>query len=108
VLLDTRRERKKGKRVILKGQIIVSRDSIIQEVKKIDREAEEKKEKKGKTKKKVIVVSSDKEEEDSDDELLNQNFEISVILGVILIHRIEVQKLVYFTYRSTTPTTILP
>jgi hypothetical protein len=68
-LLNTHREKKKGKRVILKGQIIVSRDSIIREVEKIDREAAEKKEKKGKIMEKVIVVSSEEEEEDSGDEL---------------------------------------
>jgi hypothetical protein len=47
-LLNTRKERKKGKRVVLKGQIVVSRDSIIREVERIDKEAEEKKVKKGK------------------------------------------------------------
>jgi hypothetical protein len=68
-LLNTRRERKKGKRVILKGQIIVSRDSIIREVEKIDRETLKNKEKRGKNKKKVVVVSSDEEEEESKNEL---------------------------------------
>jgi hypothetical protein len=36
VLLDTRRTRKSGKRVILKDRIIVSRESIQREVEKID------------------------------------------------------------------------
>jgi hypothetical protein len=69
MLLNTRKERKKGKRVVLKGQIIVSYDSIIREVKRIDKEVEEKKEKKGKKTQKVMVLSSDSEEEESEDKL---------------------------------------
>jgi hypothetical protein len=45
-LLNTRRERKKRKRVILKGQIIVSRDSIIRDVGRIDSSDEEEEESK--------------------------------------------------------------
>jgi tartrate dehydratase beta subunit/fumarate hydratase class I family protein len=69
VLLNTRKERKKDKRVILKGQIIVSRDSIIREVERIDKEAEDKKDKKGKKTQKVVVLSSDSEEKESEEEL---------------------------------------
>jgi hypothetical protein len=46
VLLDTYRTRKSGKRVILKDQIIISRESIQREVEKIDNQSSEKKKKK--------------------------------------------------------------
>jgi hypothetical protein len=68
-LLNMRKTYKKGKRVILKGQIIVSRDSIIRKVERIDKEAKEKREEKDKEKKKIMVLSSDSEEEESDNEL---------------------------------------
>ena len=45
-LLNTRRIRKKGKRIILSGQIIVTQESIIREVERIDKEALERREKK--------------------------------------------------------------
>jgi hypothetical protein len=69
VLLDTRRTRKSGKRVILKDQIIVSRESIQREVEKIDNQTSVKKKKKGKQRAEVVVVSSEDEETDTADEL---------------------------------------
>jgi hypothetical protein len=54
-LLNTRKIRKKGKRVVLKGKIIVSRESIQRELEKLDKEAEEKKKKKGKKTKGIVV-----------------------------------------------------
>jgi hypothetical protein len=69
VLLDTRRTRKSGKRVILKDQIIVSRESIQREVKKIDNQTSVKKKKKGKQRAEVVVVSWEDEETDTADEL---------------------------------------
>jgi hypothetical protein len=46
-LLNTRKTRKNGKRVVLKGKIIVFRESIQMELEKLYKEAEEKKQKKG-------------------------------------------------------------
>jgi hypothetical protein len=69
VLLDTRRTRKSGKRVILKDQIIVSRESIQREVEKIDNQTSVKKKKKGKQRAEVVVVSSEDKETDTADEL---------------------------------------
>ena len=60
----------KGKRIILSGQIIVTRQSIIREVERINKEALERREKKGKirskSKKYVIKILSEKEEEEED------------------------------------------
>jgi hypothetical protein len=69
VLLDTYRTRKSGKRVILKDPIIISRESIQREVKKIDNQTSVKKKKKGKQRVKVAVVSSEDEETDTVDKL---------------------------------------
>jgi hypothetical protein len=68
-LLNRRRERKKGKRVALKGKFLLSKDEILEVVKNIEKEAKEKKSKKGKNKKIEIIISSDSEEEESLDEL---------------------------------------
>jgi hypothetical protein len=51
-LLNTRKIHKKGKRVILKGKIIVSRESIQRGLEKLDKEAEEKSKKRAKRQKK--------------------------------------------------------
>jgi hypothetical protein len=69
VLLNTRRTRKSGKRVILKDRIIVSRESIQREVEKIENQTSIKKKKKGKQHAKVVVISSEDEETDTADEL---------------------------------------
>jgi hypothetical protein len=69
VLLDTYRTRKSGKRVILKDRIIISRETIQREVKKIDNQTSVKKKKKGKHYVKVAVVSSEDEETDTADKL---------------------------------------
>jgi hypothetical protein len=69
VLLDTYRTRKSGKRVILKDRIIISRETIQREVKKIDNRTSVKKKKKGKHYVKVAVVSSEDEETDTADKL---------------------------------------
>lgn len=73
-ILNQRRIRRICKRVILKDQIIVSREAIIEEVEKIDQIALEKKENKGKGrgkgKKRVIkILSEEEEEEESKDKL---------------------------------------
>jgi hypothetical protein len=68
-LLNRRRERKKDKRVALKGKFLLSKDEILGVVKNIEKEAKEKKNEKGKNKKIEIIISSDSEEEESLDEL---------------------------------------
>jgi hypothetical protein len=68
-LLNRRRERKKGKRVALKGKFLLSKDEILEVVKNIEKEAKEKKSKKGRNKKIEVIISSDSEEEESLDEL---------------------------------------
>ena len=68
-LLNRRRERKKGKRVALKGKFLLSKGEILEVVKNIEKEAKEKKNKKGKNKKIEVIISSDSEEEESLDKL---------------------------------------
>jgi hypothetical protein len=69
VLLDIRRIRKSSKRIILKHQIIVSWESILREVKKIDNQTSGKKEKDGKMRVEVVVVSSEEDNIDIVDKL---------------------------------------
>jgi hypothetical protein len=68
-LLNRRRERKKGKRVALKGKFLLSKDEILEVVKNIEKEAKQKKGNKGKNKKIEVIISSDSEGEESLDEL---------------------------------------
>jgi hypothetical protein len=68
-LLNRRRERKKGKRVALKGKFLLSKDEILKVVKNIEKEGKEKKSKKGKNKKIEVIILLDSEEEESLDEL---------------------------------------
>jgi hypothetical protein len=68
-LLNRRRERKKGKRVALKGKFLLSKDEILEVVKNIEKEAKEKKGNKGKNKKIEVIILSDSEGEESLDEL---------------------------------------
>jgi hypothetical protein len=55
-LLNRRRERKKGKRVALKGKSLLSKDKIFKIVKNIEKEGKEKKSKKGKIKKIEVII----------------------------------------------------
>jgi hypothetical protein len=68
-LLNRYRERKKGKRVALKGKFLLSKDEIFKVVKDIEKEAKVKKSKKGKNKKIEIIILSDSKEEESLNEL---------------------------------------
>ena len=68
-LLNRRHERKKGKRVALKGKFLLSKDEIFKVVKNIEKEAKEKKSKKSRNKKIEVIISSASEEEESLDEL---------------------------------------
>ena len=68
-LLNTRKKRKTGKRVAIEGRVILSRDSILREVEKVEKVVKEKKAKKSKKKAPIVLSSSEEEEEDSEDKL---------------------------------------
>ena len=68
-LLNARKKRKIGKRVVIEGRVILSRDSILRKVKKAEKVIKEKKAKKGKKKAPIVLSSSEEEGEDSEDEL---------------------------------------
>jgi hypothetical protein len=69
VLLNTRKTRKKGKRVALKGKNLLTREDILKVVRDLEEETKKKKTKKGGKKTKYILISSEEEEEESVDEL---------------------------------------
>jgi hypothetical protein len=69
VLLNTRKTRKKGRRVALKGKYLLTREDILKVVRDLEGETKKKKRKKGGKKTKYILISSEEEEEESVDEL---------------------------------------
>jgi hypothetical protein len=69
VLLNTRKTRKKGKRVALKGKYLLTKEDILKVVRDLEGETRKKKTKKGGKKTKYILISSEEEEEESIDEL---------------------------------------
>jgi hypothetical protein len=69
VLLNTRKMRKKGKRVALKGKYLFTKEDILKVVQDLEEGTKKKKTKKGEKKTKYILISSEEEEEDSVDEL---------------------------------------
>jgi hypothetical protein len=68
-ILNTRKTRKTGKRVAIKGRVILSRASILREVEKAEVATKTKKTKKGRKRKIIVLSSSESEVEDSEDEL---------------------------------------
>jgi len=69
VLLNTRKMRKKGKRVALKGKYLLTKEDILKVFQDLEGGTKKKKMKKGTKKTKYILVSSEEKEEDSVDEL---------------------------------------
>lgn len=69
VLLNTRKTRKTGKRVALKGKYLLTKEDILKVVRDLKEGTKKKKTKKGGKKTKYILISSEEEEEDSEDEL---------------------------------------
>ena len=69
VLLNTRKARKKGRRVALKGKYLLIKEDILKVVRDLEEETKKKKTKKGGRKTKYILISSEEEEEESVDEL---------------------------------------
>ena len=69
VLLNTRKTRKKGKRVALKGKYLLIKEDILKVVRDLEGETKKKKTKKGGKKTKYILISLEEEEEESVDEL---------------------------------------
>jgi hypothetical protein len=69
VLLNTRKTRKTGKRVALKGKYLLTKEDILKVVQDLEEGTKKKKTKKGGKKTKYILISSEEEEEDSLDEL---------------------------------------
>jgi hypothetical protein len=69
VLLNTRKTRKTGKRVALKGKYLLTKKDILKVVQDPEKGTKKKKTKKGGKKTKYILISSEEEEEDSVDEL---------------------------------------
>jgi hypothetical protein len=69
VLLNTRKTRKKGKRVALKGKYLLTKEDTLKVVQDLKEGTKKKKKKKGGKKTKYILISSEGEEEDSVDEL---------------------------------------
>jgi len=68
-LLNTRKTRRKGKRVALKGKYLLTKEDILKVVRDLEEETKKKKTKKGGKKTKYILISSEEEEEESVDEL---------------------------------------
>jgi hypothetical protein len=69
ILLNTRKTRKKSKRVALKGKYLLTKEDILEVVQDLKEGTKKKKTKKGGKKTKYILISSEEEEEDSVDEL---------------------------------------
>jgi hypothetical protein len=69
VLLNTRKMRKTGKRVALKGKYLLTKEDILKVVQDLEGETKKKKMKKGGKKTKYILISSEEEEGESVDEL---------------------------------------
>jgi hypothetical protein len=69
VLLNTRKTRKTGKRVALKGKYLLIKEDTLKVVQDLKEGTKKKKTKKGGKKTKYILISSEGEEEDSVDEL---------------------------------------
>jgi len=68
-LLNTRKTRKTGKRVALKGKYLLTKEDILKVVQDLEEETKKKKTKKGRKKTKYMLISSEEEEEESVDEL---------------------------------------
>jgi hypothetical protein len=69
VLLNTRKTRRKGKRVALKGKYLLTKEDILKVVRDLEGKTKKKKMKKQGKKTKYILISSEEEEEESVDEL---------------------------------------
>jgi hypothetical protein len=69
VLLNTRRTRKTGKRVALKGKYLLTKEDILKIVQDLKEGTKKKRTKKGRKKTKYILISSEEEEGESADEL---------------------------------------
>jgi hypothetical protein len=69
VLLNTRKTRKTGKRVALKGKYFLTKEDILKVVQDLEEGTKAKRTKKRGKKTKYILISSEEEEEDSADEL---------------------------------------
>jgi hypothetical protein len=69
VLLNTRKTRKSGKSVALKGKYLLTKEDILKVVQDLEEGTKKKKAKQGGKKTKYILISSEEEEEDSVDEL---------------------------------------
>jgi hypothetical protein len=69
ILLNTRKTRKTGKRVALKGKYLLTKEDILKVVQDLEEGTKKKKTKKGGKKTKYILISSEEEEEESIDEL---------------------------------------
>ena len=69
VLLNTRKTRKTGKRVALKGKYLLTKEDILKVVLDLEERTKKKKTKKGGKKTKYILISLEEEEEESIDEL---------------------------------------
>jgi hypothetical protein len=69
VLLNTRKTRKLGKRVALKGKYLLIREDILKVVQDLEEGTKKKKTEKGGKKTKYVLVSLEEEEEQSIDEL---------------------------------------
>ena len=69
VLLNTRKMRKTGKRVALKGKYLLTKEDILRGVQDLEEGTKKKKMEKGTKKTKYILISLEEEEEDSVDEL---------------------------------------
>jgi hypothetical protein len=67
VLLNTRKTRKTGKRVALKGKYLLTKEDILKVVQDLEEGTKRKKTKKGGKKTKYILISSEEEEDDSVD-----------------------------------------
>jgi hypothetical protein len=69
VLLNTRKTRKTGKRVALKGKYLLTKEDILEVVQDLKKGTKKKKREKGGKKTKYILISSEEQEKDSVDEL---------------------------------------
>jgi hypothetical protein len=69
VLLNTRKTRKTGKRVALKGKYLLTKEDILKVVQDLEEGTKTKRTKKREKKTKYILISSKEEEEDSADKL---------------------------------------
>jgi len=68
-LLNTRKTRRKGRRVALKGKYLLTKEDILKVVRDLEEETKKKKTKNEGKKTKYILISSEEEEEESVDEL---------------------------------------